>query len=281
MTNHTNTQLSEAPECINLQDALKAVSEFCDGTQPLVGERFKKQLRNTIRAIPRSRASVAAPQEDNNEGVWFKAAVSGLWYTNYKAAGDVAAVRVDGVRFDAAGPHCDLCGHPFCTECDTWCCKCGDGKVSAASPAPSQKVEEVAAGERDKTHCEHGVVWSMECLTCDKPEYVAAAPVTPDAARKAAADEIAAWIFKLETPLTSETDLQTTSGIVERIISRYLPVVVEDEIVYVYEALDNTMQCRRCKEVFKPDMNNRFSVIHSCKSAASAVLKRETPRYED
>lgn len=64
MSDHTNTQLSEAPECINLQDALKAVSEFCDGTQPFVGERFKKQLRNTIRAIPRSRAAVAAPQRN-------------------------------------------------------------------------------------------------------------------------------------------------------------------------------------------------------------------------
>lgn len=28
---------------------------------------------------------------------------------------------------------CDLCDHEFCGDCDTWCCKCGDGKVPAAT----------------------------------------------------------------------------------------------------------------------------------------------------
>lgn len=49
-------------EFARVQDVLKAVSEFCDTTQPFVGERFKKQLRNTIRAVPR--ASVAAVAGD-------------------------------------------------------------------------------------------------------------------------------------------------------------------------------------------------------------------------
>lgn len=131
------------------------------------------------------------------------------------------------------------------------------------------------------------------------PEHHAATtPVISDAARKAA-EEIANTITQTQLDwawLSLNRGDERASEVSKRvapdlggkvldqmtaIISRHLPVPVEDEIVYVYEAFDNTMQCRRCKEVFKPDMNNRFSVIHSCKSSASAVLKRETPRYED
>ena len=55
----SNDQQGEAT--ISLRDALKAVSEFCDQTEPFVGERFKKQLRNAIRAVHRPRATSAAP----------------------------------------------------------------------------------------------------------------------------------------------------------------------------------------------------------------------------
>jgi len=34
------------------------------------------------------------------EGVAFKSPVSGLWYRNKDAAGDIDAVMVDGVRFE-------------------------------------------------------------------------------------------------------------------------------------------------------------------------------------
>lgn len=40
----------------------------------------------------------------NDIGAWFKSAVSGLWYQNHEAAGDIAAVKVNGVRFNAATP---------------------------------------------------------------------------------------------------------------------------------------------------------------------------------
>lgn len=57
-----NTGPGEALRLIDIQDVLKAVSEFCDLTEPFVGERFKKQLRNTIRAVPR--APLAAVEGD-------------------------------------------------------------------------------------------------------------------------------------------------------------------------------------------------------------------------
>ena len=39
---------------------------------------------------------------ENNmkEGIIFKSSASGLWYQNKDAAGDVSAVRVDGVVFE-------------------------------------------------------------------------------------------------------------------------------------------------------------------------------------
>lgn len=94
---------------------------------------------------------------------------------------------------------------------------------SEAAKATTRRCPNCGAALRP-LHC-------CACEGCDGCREVAAAtPVPPpDAVRKAAADEIAAWIFKLEKPLTSETDLQVAGQIVERIISRYLPVVEGDE----------------------------------------------------
>ena len=43
----------------------------------------------------------AAPERlnINDVGVWFQSTVSSMWYENYRAAGDIQAVRVDGVSF--------------------------------------------------------------------------------------------------------------------------------------------------------------------------------------
>lgn len=37
------------------------------------------------------------------KGIWYQSAVSGLWYQNHSAAGDVAIVSIDGVQFSRAG----------------------------------------------------------------------------------------------------------------------------------------------------------------------------------
>jgi hypothetical protein len=38
--------------------------------------------------------------EDQNSGVWFKSAVSGMLYRDYRAAGDIDCIIVDGVWFE-------------------------------------------------------------------------------------------------------------------------------------------------------------------------------------
>lgn len=48
-----------------------------------------------------------------DSGVWFQSAVSGLWYQNHRAAGDLRSVKVNGVRFIpvVTGTYqCDACG---------------------------------------------------------------------------------------------------------------------------------------------------------------------------
>jgi hypothetical protein len=36
---------------------------------------------------------------DNNIGIWFRAAMSGLWYEEPLAAGTISAVKIDGVVY--------------------------------------------------------------------------------------------------------------------------------------------------------------------------------------
>lgn len=36
-------------------------------------------------------------KEEFDTGVWYQSAVSGLWYRNKNSAGEICAVRVDGV----------------------------------------------------------------------------------------------------------------------------------------------------------------------------------------
>lgn len=43
-----------------------------------------------------------APGDPLAVGIWYQSAVSGMWYRNRGAAGDLAAVRVDGVLFEAS-----------------------------------------------------------------------------------------------------------------------------------------------------------------------------------
>jgi hypothetical protein len=40
-----------------------------------------------------------AKPADTDVGVWFRAAASGLWYRNHKAAGTIFEVRIDGKSF--------------------------------------------------------------------------------------------------------------------------------------------------------------------------------------
>lgn len=39
------------------------------------------------------------PQTQLDKGTWYQSAVSGLWYENRNAAGDVAAVKIDGTMY--------------------------------------------------------------------------------------------------------------------------------------------------------------------------------------
>lgn len=50
-----------------------------------------------------------------DNGVWFRSAVSGLWYQNADAAGAVSEVRVDGVAFYPSY----VCGYEV--EVVMWC----------------------------------------------------------------------------------------------------------------------------------------------------------------
>lgn len=76
-----------------------------------------------------------------------------------------------------------------------------------------------------------------------------APPDTPSATAMRAAEEIAAWIFKLETPLTSETDLRVAQDIVAAIITRRLgatPVVT------------GGFTCSCCQRNMELRINERF-----------------------
>lgn len=59
-----------------------------------------------------------------SEGTWYQSAVSGLWYQDPKAAGDIRATSIDGVIYlpadtaDSANiRHLEEC--PGCPECDS------------------------------------------------------------------------------------------------------------------------------------------------------------------
>ena len=71
-----------APECSNLVDlsnALTLVRREIDSDEP-------------------------APNINIDSGLWFQSAVSGLWYHSRGAAGDVQAVRIDGVTYRPINP---------------------------------------------------------------------------------------------------------------------------------------------------------------------------------
>jgi hypothetical protein len=38
-------------------------------------------------------------QNPQNIGVWFQSSASGFWYRNYKAAGEILAVKIDGIIY--------------------------------------------------------------------------------------------------------------------------------------------------------------------------------------
>ena len=47
--------------------------------------------------------AVGSVDNDLDKGIWYRAACSGLWYRNPRAAADVSAVRIDGELFVEVG----------------------------------------------------------------------------------------------------------------------------------------------------------------------------------
>jgi hypothetical protein len=48
---------------------------------------------------------VGLPQEmerDINMGLWFQSAISGMWYHNEKAAGDISSIKLNGILYEKA-----------------------------------------------------------------------------------------------------------------------------------------------------------------------------------
>lgn len=68
---------------------------------------MKPRLQNAIGHVAKCKCVVCRNSpwltdrkgNDLNDGVWFQADCSGLWYRNHNAAGAIRTVRVDGVEF--------------------------------------------------------------------------------------------------------------------------------------------------------------------------------------
>lgn len=68
-------------------------------TDPITCTCCRAALREPPNYVPSDLAAGSTPCNPN-EGVWFKSAVSGMLYQNYRAAGDIEAVIIDGVWYD-------------------------------------------------------------------------------------------------------------------------------------------------------------------------------------
>lgn len=141
-------------------------------------------------------AEHSAATDGYPSGVWFQSAVSGLWYQNHLAAGDVSNVNIDGVLF--RGPErSDVCEHGV--PDGEWCETCNREYRRAATDPENGNGEQNApkywecdrcsgcgwyeGGETIQTHCEacdgHGIVLNegRKVLT---PEQVAEAEMILD-----------------------------------------------------------------------------------------------------
>ena len=130
----------------------------------------------------------------------------------------------------ASRPKCDLCSHEFCRECDTWCCKCGDGKVPRSSPVAPSLPEQ----ERERLE----ILDIISCLAVDLDSpleaeaidvlkqarsRLAATPSTATSAARGCAAELERDNWLLSDITQDERDQ------VAAIISKHFAVSVEEQ----------------------------------------------------
>ena len=61
---------------------------------------FETETESTESAAPSGQAELpCCKATDFNKGTWYQSAVSGMWYQDAGAAGDVAQIRLDGTYY--------------------------------------------------------------------------------------------------------------------------------------------------------------------------------------
>jgi len=66
----------------------------------LVGSCTEQRVRKAAEDIICAKLNEKLQDDCINSGVWFKSSVSGMMYRNYKSAGDIECVCIDGAWYD-------------------------------------------------------------------------------------------------------------------------------------------------------------------------------------